>query len=372
MPLITTLIPTYRRPELLRRAVYSALNQEFNDLQVLVFDNASGDKTADVVHEIMEKDRRVHYFCHDRNIGAYPNFQHALASVNTPYYSFLSDDDVLMPGFYQKAMKQMRRHPEAAFLISKTIFFGDNGRFLTVRPKRLMSGYYAPPRGFELLVSKGFPTWTGLLFKQEHMSMMEGLDMEVGLWSDYEYLLRTASQFPYVVIDDVGALYASPSFKEGDKGDLLHRPEGYLKLYDKIEKTYTVPANLKRQAINKLRRKYLNRLKKTLSMWIVDKDMEKVTKAVAVLRMHGEPLAAAYFQVLGYFPRYFGIVGRAMTAYRDSRKNRKSKRSQERELVAHENEEYSRSLDYLKELSEFCNLSQQQQNVYICGHQDSD
>ena len=45
-PLITTIIPTYQRPQLLRCAIQSVLDQTYANFQVCVYDNASGDETA--------------------------------------------------------------------------------------------------------------------------------------------------------------------------------------------------------------------------------------------------------------------------------------------------------------------------------------
>jgi len=54
-PLITTVIPTYRRPAMLRRAIRSVLSQTFPDFRLCVYDNASGDETAVVVEEFRKK-----------------------------------------------------------------------------------------------------------------------------------------------------------------------------------------------------------------------------------------------------------------------------------------------------------------------------
>ena len=56
MEKITALIPTYRRPQLLHRAIVSVLRQTYTNLQVFVFDNASGDTTAEVVTKLGEND----------------------------------------------------------------------------------------------------------------------------------------------------------------------------------------------------------------------------------------------------------------------------------------------------------------------------
>ena len=50
-PTITTVIPTYRRPELLQRAIRSVLDQSYPHFKICVYDNASNDRTPDVVKQ---------------------------------------------------------------------------------------------------------------------------------------------------------------------------------------------------------------------------------------------------------------------------------------------------------------------------------
>ncbi len=58
-PLITTVIPTYRRPKLLQRAIKSVLNQTYPHFQVCVYDNASGDETAGVAAPTIRQKMRA-------------------------------------------------------------------------------------------------------------------------------------------------------------------------------------------------------------------------------------------------------------------------------------------------------------------------
>ena len=100
-PLITCVIPTYRRPQWVARAIRSVLNQTFTRLRVFVSDNASGDETTAEVRRIQTSDPRVIYHCQPKNLGMRGNFDYGLAHVETPFYSLLSDDDVLLPQFYE-------------------------------------------------------------------------------------------------------------------------------------------------------------------------------------------------------------------------------------------------------------------------------
>ena len=92
-PKITCIIPTYQRPDLLKRAINSVLNQTYADFQICIYDNASGDETANTVAAFKKKDTRIHYTLHEKNIGMMANYQLAISKVNTPFFCILSDDD---------------------------------------------------------------------------------------------------------------------------------------------------------------------------------------------------------------------------------------------------------------------------------------
>jgi glycosyltransferase involved in cell wall biosynthesis len=176
-PMVTTIIPTYRRPELLRRAVLSALAQEGVALQVCIYDNASGDSTGDVVAELARKDSRVKYFCHQENMGGLANFQFGLKSVTTPFFSFLSDDDVLLPGFYSNAVGSLEDWPEAAFWCGVTALMTPAGVLHTARvadwPRE---GVYLPPDGLLQMIKGSMPCWTGALFRKSVMDLVGPLN----------------------------------------------------------------------------------------------------------------------------------------------------------------------------------------------------
>ena len=57
MPRVSVIIPTYRRPTLLLAAIQSVLAQTFQDFEIIVVDDNSGDNTAEVVASL--RDPRV-------------------------------------------------------------------------------------------------------------------------------------------------------------------------------------------------------------------------------------------------------------------------------------------------------------------------
>jgi len=210
--LITTIIPTYRRPKLLRRAIKSVLNQTYPHFQVCVYDNASGDETAAVVAELAKKDSRVKYYCHSENIGAFNNFQCGLTQVDTPYFSFLSDDDLLLPDFYQDALVGFEQYPEALFSSTKIIRMDDKGNCWEAGAGlKWVPGLYRPPHGLFAMLKYGHITWTGILFREEVRQLVGLLDSETGRFSDRDFELRIAARYPFVVSLRPGAVFFSRS-----------------------------------------------------------------------------------------------------------------------------------------------------------------
>ncbi|PPS21353.1 hypothetical protein DJ52_11395 [Brachyspira murdochii] len=52
LPLVSIIITTYNRAELLKRAINSAVEQTYQNIEIIISDNASTDNTEDVVNII--------------------------------------------------------------------------------------------------------------------------------------------------------------------------------------------------------------------------------------------------------------------------------------------------------------------------------
>lgn len=207
-PLITTLVPTYRRPELLRRAVASALGQEGAALSILVLDNASGDATRETVLKLAAGDPRLRYHCHAQNLGAAANFEFGLRSVTTPFFSILSDDDYLLPGFYERALRDLVSHPEAMLWAGLTLNVDDEGKIWDARVDRwTREGLFSPPEGLMAMMHGMAPTWTGIVFRREILERVGYPDPETMGPSDLDFTLKAAASCTFVLRKHPSAVF---------------------------------------------------------------------------------------------------------------------------------------------------------------------
>lgn len=199
--MITTIIPTYRRPEVLGRAIESVLAQSYGDFNVVVYDNASQDDTESVVMGYASHDARVSYHKNPENLGPVRNMIQGVNAVQTPYYSLLNDDDFLLPGFFERAVQGFVDHPEAMLSCTKTKVVNTADGSVILRNQDWQEGLYQPsPDLVKKMYSSHFVP-TGVLFRREIRDALGPFETS---GSDSLYLTMASGAFPYMVLDHYG------------------------------------------------------------------------------------------------------------------------------------------------------------------------
>jgi len=233
---ITTLIPTYRRPKYLRRAILSVLRQTYGNLQVNVFDNASLDETSAVVSSLSEDDARLKYFCHERNIGALANFRYAFQSINTPYFSILSDDDCITQDFYENAINVLNSYPDVMFVILNSLVIDENINLILDTPSTNKLTLYCDKNRFDAFHSGVIPIyWIGMVFRKEVAEIYAKIEDENDVASDMRFLLHAVARYNFAHLSTTGAFFTahSNSISSGRNNmDLVHHA---MQIYRYVE-----------------------------------------------------------------------------------------------------------------------------------------
>jgi len=97
-PLITIIIPTYNRADLIGEAIGSVLVQTYSNWELLVIDDASTDETETVVADYIKKDsdgtNRISYIKNVANLGISKTRNRGLREARGEYIAMLDSDDV--------------------------------------------------------------------------------------------------------------------------------------------------------------------------------------------------------------------------------------------------------------------------------------
>lgn len=122
-PLLSVVIPTRNRANLVGEAIESALCQKDGQVEVIVVDDASTDETANVLARSFGSRIRLLRMAHRRGAGAARNA--GVRQASGELVAFLDDDDLWLPGKLDAELRVFERLPEADAVVSDSLSFLD-------------------------------------------------------------------------------------------------------------------------------------------------------------------------------------------------------------------------------------------------------
>jgi glycosyltransferase involved in cell wall biosynthesis len=103
--LVSVVIPTRGRPELLLRAVRSALAQTLQDIEVIVVIDGDDPPTESALEETMRNDERVSVIALTTSVGGSDARNRGVQAASGEWVAFLDDDDEWLPGKLQAQLE---------------------------------------------------------------------------------------------------------------------------------------------------------------------------------------------------------------------------------------------------------------------------
>lgn len=145
---LSVIVPVYNCENYLKRCVNSILNQTFQKIEVILVDDGSTDKSAEICDEYCEKDKRVKVI-HTKNEGASSARNLGIDAAKGNFIAFVDADDYLDIDLYEQVM------PKAYH--SDIVFFHyaieKNGKEKKIYQKKLME-LKANPKNFMLFYAE--------------------------------------------------------------------------------------------------------------------------------------------------------------------------------------------------------------------------
>ena len=121
-------LPVFNGENYLTAALDSILDQTFTDFELVISDNASTDRTADICREYAAKDQRIQYHRNSKNIGGPRNFNQLFEQCESEFFKWAHHDDVLAPNFLARCVEVLESDPSVILVHSKTARIDDEGK----------------------------------------------------------------------------------------------------------------------------------------------------------------------------------------------------------------------------------------------------
>ncbi|HJT35973.1 MAG TPA: glycosyltransferase family 2 protein, partial [Pirellulales bacterium] len=106
-PSVSIGVPVYNGQNYLAEALDSLLAQTFGDLEIVISDNASTDRTEEICREYAARDSRVRYYRQAENRGAGWNFSEVFRLSRGEYFKWAAHDDLCAPTLVERCVERL-------------------------------------------------------------------------------------------------------------------------------------------------------------------------------------------------------------------------------------------------------------------------
>jgi len=113
-PTVSIGLPVYNGERYLEEALDSLLSQTYTDFEIILSDNASTDRTAEICRTYADRDDRIRYVRAEDNLGGTWNFNHVVELARGRYFRWAAHDDVVAPTYLERCIAVLDSDPRVA------------------------------------------------------------------------------------------------------------------------------------------------------------------------------------------------------------------------------------------------------------------
>ena len=108
-PLVSVIMPAYNAGRYIAEAIESVLSQTVADLELIVIDDCSQDRTLKIAEEYAQKDSRIHVIPNEQNMGVAKTRNRGLSLCRGEYVALLDSDDYWKPQMLEKMIQRAEK-----------------------------------------------------------------------------------------------------------------------------------------------------------------------------------------------------------------------------------------------------------------------
>jgi glycosyltransferase involved in cell wall biosynthesis len=213
-PLVSICIPTYNRPEYLRRVVASCLAQTYPHWQIIITDNSTNNESANLA--ATWTDPRIRYFKNDGNPGPTASSNRAVSMSQGKYVQLLMDDDLIKPKFLALMVAAFEENPTAGVVMAPMELIDAQDRrifpkfyfFRTMQYRyryQVGDGLIGRKRVLRDFLTRDYPCCvpSGVLYRAEALRPALPFDPDADFAGDLLMCMKLAAKWDFYYIDEV-------------------------------------------------------------------------------------------------------------------------------------------------------------------------
>jgi glycosyltransferase involved in cell wall biosynthesis len=110
--LVSVCIPTYNSALFLKETLESIVVQSYQNIEIIIGDNASNDSTVEIINDFAEKDDRISFYVNQTNIGYSSNCNKLISLAKGDYIAIYHSDDIYEVDIVQQEVDFLNNNPD--------------------------------------------------------------------------------------------------------------------------------------------------------------------------------------------------------------------------------------------------------------------
>lgn len=124
-PKVSVLIPCYNVELYVEESVRSIMNQTYSNLEILVIDDGSTDKTAEILQKLAQVDNRIKFIKNETNLKLIATLNKGIELCTGKYIARMDADDISLPTRIEKQVRFLEKNLDIGIVGSYTKCFGE-------------------------------------------------------------------------------------------------------------------------------------------------------------------------------------------------------------------------------------------------------
>lgn len=203
---ISVIIPTYKRPDTLDRAINSVLNQSIKDVEVIVVDDNNPETEGRTLTEakmaLFSNEPRVRYIKHEHNKNGSAARNTGARAAWGKWVAFLDDDDEFLPKKLEMQLKTLENRGEEWACCYSKYATKKTGKEPVVYKESREGNLYLEALMREFHIASG----SNLLVRKKAFDAINGFDESFIRNQDIEFLTRLLQKYKIAYSDYYGLI----------------------------------------------------------------------------------------------------------------------------------------------------------------------
>lgn len=188
-PTISVNIPVYNSEAYLAETIESALDQTFQDFELIICNDGSSDRSLEIIHRYANQDSRIVVISRE-NRGIVLTRNEMLSISKGKFIAVLDHDDIALSNRFELQVKYLEENPEVVCVGGDTRLIDNKGRYLTTLVH--LRGHEAITQS--ALQGHGSITHSCAMIRTDTLKGIGGYDLETNLAEDLDLWLRLGEQ----------------------------------------------------------------------------------------------------------------------------------------------------------------------------------